>query len=236
MIGLILAGGNGMRFSEEGCCKPLLKINGIYLMEYSLQNLAALGVSEAVIVVGRYGPEIREAFGNEYRGISLRYIVQPSPLGLMNALFVAAGVLKDETVVLQLSDEIYLSPYFQSIREMADADFLCGYTVPEDPEQIKENYALLCDGQTILHAEEKPAQAIGEKKGVGFCVFRRECFTVLKQTYGGGSETANLCDFINLLLNHGKRGVAAEIAKEEININNRQKYLYAKNRLESEYE
>ncbi len=33
MIGIILAGGNGTRFSAEGCCKPLLKLNGKYLIK-----------------------------------------------------------------------------------------------------------------------------------------------------------------------------------------------------------
>ena len=56
MIGVILAAGDGKRLkksSSEDSCKPLIKIKGKRLIEYSLDNLIELDVEKAFIVVGK---------------------------------------------------------------------------------------------------------------------------------------------------------------------------------------
>ncbi len=229
MIGVILAGGEGIRFSRGGCCKPLLQINGRSLIEHTLTHLASFGVNRALIVVGKYGPELRAALGDSRCGVSLEYVVQPQPLGLMNALYLAAGVTGDEDVALCLGDEFFISPEAAAPARLCGADFLCGYTVPEDPAQILENYALLCDESgTILHTVEKPAAPYNEKKGTGFCFFRGACMADLRGFYaedqGVGSD---LCDFFNRLIFVGRRGEAVRIAAREINVNNPQNLLIA---------
>ena len=47
MLGIILAGGNGTRFAGKGCCKPLLQINGKYLIEYALDTTASSRLSSS---------------------------------------------------------------------------------------------------------------------------------------------------------------------------------------------
>lgn len=225
MIGVILAGGEGVRFSRGGCCKPLLQINGRSLIEYTLAHLASFGVNRALIVVGKYGPFLRAALGDRCCGIVLGYVEQPRPLGLMNALYLAAAETGEEDVALCLGDEFFLSPDPSVLRRLKEADFLCGYTVPEDAAQILENYALLCDeNDTILHTVEKPTVPYNEKKGTGLCFFRGACMADLRGFYaadrGVGSD---LCDFINRLVSVGRRGEAVRIAETEININNPQK-------------
>ena len=108
MLGIVLAGGNGTRFSASGCCKPLLKINGKYLIEYSLDNLIAMHSDRAVIVVGKYENDIQAALGSRYGHMELRYARQEIPAGCIHALFSALPYWNGETVVLQLSDEIYI--------------------------------------------------------------------------------------------------------------------------------
>ena len=237
MLGIILAGGEGMRFSKRGCCKPLLEVDGRYLIEYSLDYLAALGVREVLVVVGRFGGDIAAALGETYCGLSLRYVLQAESKGLMNALYTACAGIRGEDIVLLLSDEVYISPSFPSVRT-EEADFLCGYTVPEDPETIRENYAVLCreDG-TLLQTVEKPEMVTGDKKGTGFCMFSKACVETLLSAYAANKGAENeLCDFINLLISEGKRGLAVKIAEEEININDRKKLLYAARRLSGEGE
>ena len=56
MVGVILAAGDGTRFknsTENNSCKTLIKVNSNYLIEYSLNNLVKLNVSEIYIVVGK---------------------------------------------------------------------------------------------------------------------------------------------------------------------------------------
>ncbi|MBQ7639288.1 MAG: NTP transferase domain-containing protein [Clostridia bacterium] len=228
MVGLILAAGDGRRFSGEGCCKPLLKINGSYLIEYSLRNLEALGANEAFIVVGKYAPDIKAALGEEFRGMKITYVLQPRRAGLIDAVRCACPVLPNDTVCVLLCDEIFIGAEPEKVNMTDGSDFICGYTVPADRDDIKENYAVFCDGDRILRTVEKPKKDLGEKKGSGFCVFRRECFDALDEPYFSSGEGKELCDFINYLILKGKTGIALEIAKEEINVNDPEKLAYAK--------
>ena len=231
MVGLILAGGEGKRFASTGCCKPLLTVNGKYLIAYSLENFVSLGARRICIVAGRFYEELRCALGEEYRGVPLEYVLQKKPLGILNAIRTALPHLRGETVALQLSDEIFLGLRPEELTKLPDADFLCGYTVPEDPASILGNYAIFCDGDTVLSTVEKPKTAPNDKKGTGFCVFSPACMQVLQKKFTARSA-GDLCDFMNALTADGKRGLAVEIAAEEININDPETLAYAVRRLE----
>ncbi len=232
MVGLILAGGEGKRFSADSCCKPLLSVNGKYLIAYSLENLVSSGVGRILIVAGRFLKELRLALGEEYRGIPVEYVLQKKPLGILNAMYAALPFLQGEPVVLQLSDEIYLAPRPREITKLSEADFLCGYTVPQDRASILGNYAIFCRGEEIVSVAEKPETAPNEKKGTGFCVFSPACMRLLQTKYNARSA-GDLCDFINALIADGKRGLAVEIAAEEINVNDSRTLAYAVRRLEN---
>ena len=234
MIGIILAGGNGTRFSGHGCCKPLLKINGKYLIEYSLENLVALGITRAVIVVGKYRREIIDTLGNRYRGIELDYVTQPKPDGLINALYLAMRESCGQTAVLQLSDELYVDFDPTVVSTIERCDFLCGYTETQDPQQIKENYSIDCGpGGDILRCTEKPDTVTNNKKGTGFCVFQAPCLDLLTTAYGEDpAKIRNIGDYLNLLIAQGLHGEAVRIACEEININTAEKLEYAKHLFE----
>jgi len=232
MVGVILAGGEGSRFSGKTFCKPLLRLNGKYLIEYSLENLRSLRVSEIFIVVGKFADDIKKAVGESYQCIPVTYVRQPCPLGLINALYCASEYIKDEEVVLQLGDEVFIEPDYSAIAEISRYDFLCGYTVPENRQSILENYSILCSDGKIELTVEKPTTVLNEKKGTGFCCFAPECFEVLKENYYAELSKGNICDFFNLLILSGKKGAAVLIANEEININDPEKYAYAKMRME----
>ena len=68
-------------------------------------------------------------------------------------------------------------------------------------------------------------------------MFSKACVETLLSAYAANKGAENeLCDFINLLISEGKRGLAVKIAEEEININDRKKLLYAARRLSGEGE
>ena len=229
MLGIILAGGNGTRFAPEGCCKPLLKINGKYLIEYALENLIPMNVDKALIVAGKYKDELEAALGSRYKSITVSYALQENPVGVINALFCALPYWNGETVVLQLSDEI-LRGFNAAPAAAADADFVCGYTLTNDKNAIKENYAVYCEGRgrKLLSCEEKPKTVHNRKKGTGFCIFSPACISLLRERYPDACDHyVTLCDFMNVLIAEGKRGFAVPIAKEEININTKDKLAYA---------
>jgi choline kinase len=58
MNALILAAGFGSRLSEMRTPKPLVEVAGVSLLEWSVRQMAAVGVTRAVIVTGHRADEI----------------------------------------------------------------------------------------------------------------------------------------------------------------------------------
>ena len=237
MIGLILAAGKGTRLSagnDVGVCKALVEVGGRPLICYSLDNLRRLQVKKAVIVVGPDHKNIISTLGERYHEIELHYAVQEHPVGLMNAAVCGKDEMTQD-VVFQLSDEIFLqsAPAGALLDAFERADFLVGYT-HDTEDKIRRNFSLTTDEMgRILSCEEKPKTVVNQKKGTGFCVFSKECYQSLAASYDAARNWPNdLCDFINLLIQNGKVGMAFHIAEEEININTPEELAYARVRVQ----
>lgn len=238
MVGIILAAGSGSRLGEafgKELCKPLVKIAGKHLIEYSLENLFALNVERIYIVVGRHRESIEQKIGGAYNGVPVNYVVQENPVGLVNAIAAAAEYIDDDAV-LQLSDEIFINP---DTARLADelkkgADIICGVTTEDNPEKIKANYSVEVNGNgELTSCTEKPRVVNNRLKGTGFCAFSRESVKTLVREYDGAMNVPNdLCDFINILIKRGRRGIAVEIAEKEYNINTAEDAAVANKELE----
>src|SRR5262245_2574415 len=110
MKALVLAGGKGSRLRDQmtGPAKPLLEVGGKRLMDFSLQNAAAVGVSEMVVVVSAFTEGVINHYGSSYRGIPITYKIQSEPKGVVHAIECAAGALGGADFLLMLADEIVL--------------------------------------------------------------------------------------------------------------------------------
>lgn len=238
MIGIILAAGEGNRLKAGGnkdICKPLVIINKKRLIEFSLDNLVELGIERAFIVVGKESRLIKEVVGNRYKEMEINYVSQPEPNGMINA-FVraldAAGY--DETVVLQLSDEIFLDLKTEEIKHITqngEYDFYCGVTFEEDAEKIKSNFSVdINPDNTIYHCTEKPDVVTNKIKGTGFCIATPKSIQLLRDIYNAKTNRPfDLCDYINTIIEKKQRVFALQIAKKEFNINTLEDYIKAQN-------
>lgn len=228
MVGVVLAAGSGSRLKKsfgENRFKPLVKVNQKHLIEYSLNNLIALNIKKAYIVVGKQGGLIKEIIGLSYHGISITYICQEEPVGLINALVRAARFIEEaEDVVLQLADEFFVNLKTQLIQETVSTtcyDFYCGITCEDDPLKIKQNYSVELDEKgLIMKCCEKPAFVSNRIKGTGLCIFRSNAIRLLKEVYNERlNEPKDLCDYMNYLVSESKNGSALCVADKEFNIN-----------------
>ncbi len=227
MIGIILAAGDGTRLkksSGENCCKVLKKVNNIHLLEFSLNNLIELDVTDVFIVVGKDGNIIKNIIGNDYKGLKITYVHQPYQKGLINALIQVLSVVNADDVVLQLADEIFIEFKSQSIKNLIEANeysFYCGITYENDPLKIRGNYSIETDENMLVEkCVEKPKNVVNNLKGTGFCIFRNNVLCLLKEIYNETNNAPNdLCDFINLLVAQKINGLAFIVAEREFNIN-----------------
>lgn len=228
MIGVILAAGDGTRLREstgQDICKALRKINDKHLIEFALNNLIELEITEAFIVVGKQGDLIKETIGEKYKSLNVHYVYQQEQKGLTDAFVQALKAIgSDETVILQLSDEIFVDLKTEFVRNALKTekfDFYCGVTLEENPEKIKNNFSVETDNESlIIKCVEKPKVVTNNIKGTGFSIFNEKTQKIIKEIYDiKGDKFCDLCDCFNYLVVSGCRGLAFAVAKKEFNIN-----------------
>ncbi len=227
MIGIILGAGDGTRLknsSGEACCKVLQKVAGLHLIEYALNNLIKIQVSDVYIVVGKDRELIKAAIGDDYKGLKITYIYQAEQKGLVNAMMQVLNAIKPNDAVLQLADEIFTGLKSESIAKIINEgsyDYCYGITYEDEPEKIKANYSVeVGENMLIGKCVEKPQHIVNNIKGTGFCIFKKEMLSLLKEIYDEENNApADLCDVANLLTEQGKKGYAFCVADREFNIN-----------------
>ena len=140
--GIILAGGSGTRLYPitMGISKQLLPIYDKPMIYYPISVLMLAGIREIAMITT---PQDQEQFkrtlgdGSEW-GITLTYIVQPSPDGLAQAYLLAEDFLAGAPSALVLGDNIFFGHGLPEL--LADADAkdhggtVFGYHVA-DPER-----------------------------------------------------------------------------------------------------
>jgi mannose-1-phosphate guanylyltransferase / phosphomannomutase len=80
---VIMAGGEGSRLRPLTCDrpKPLVPVCNRPVMAYILDLLAQHGFQEVFITLGYMPEAVSSYFGERYRGLRLRYVVEETPLG-----------------------------------------------------------------------------------------------------------------------------------------------------------
>lgn len=228
MVGIILAAGDGTRLKNntgEECCKVLQKVNNTHLIEFALNNLIALNVTNALVVIGKYGDLIKSVVGDEYKGLKITYVHQSNQLGLGNAFVQALKQMQNaDDIILQLADEIFVDFKSESIKQLINSneyDFYCGVTYETNREKIKANYSVETDEKFLIKkCTEKPVVVDNDMKGTGFCIFKSEALQYLKNKYNETDNTpSDLCDYMNCLVSEGRKGLAFCLAEREFNIN-----------------
>ena len=161
--GIILAGGSGTRLYPltMAVSKQLMPVYDKPMIYYPLSVLMLTGIRQiAIITTPDDQPQFRRLLGDGSQwGLSLTYIVQPSPDGLAQAYLLAEDFLDGAPSAMVLGDNIFFGHGLPEILAEADAratgGTVFGYHVA-DPER----YGVVrfdADG-TVQQIIEKPAR------------------------------------------------------------------------------
>ncbi len=103
---LILCGGQGSRLRSIIDDKPkvLAPVNGRPFLSYLLDQLITSGFREFVLRSGYKGYMVREAFGNDYKNMSIRYSQEPEPYGTGGALRYALPIIEGSFILVMNGD------------------------------------------------------------------------------------------------------------------------------------
>lgn len=109
MKAIILAAGRGVRMRPYTHLtpKPLLKINGKRIIDYTLSILPP-EIDEVIIVIGHRKWRIKWHLGNYYKDKKINYIVQKEKRGTAHALYACKELLsKNERFLVMFGDDLY---------------------------------------------------------------------------------------------------------------------------------
>lgn len=98
-----MAGGRGQRLSPltDDCPKPLLKVGGSPIVEYSIRRLVKAGVKDVTFCVNYLGDMIQDHFGDgKELEANINYIFEPSPLGTIGAVSLKEDFIFEDILVI----------------------------------------------------------------------------------------------------------------------------------------
>jgi dTDP-glucose pyrophosphorylase len=224
---LILAGGRGKRLNsymkEENKC--MLKFGEKHLIEYSLENAVKLNVEEIIIVVGHLAERIINTFGNSYKGVPIKYVIQWEQQGLVHAIACSKNALDGSDFVLFLGDEFLPDSDHRPLLEQfseEEACAVCGVIKVDDIKQISKTYSILFDHDSnrIFRLIEKPSNPQNNIMGTGNIIFKNEIFDYIESTpINQQRNEKELPDLIQCAIDDGKKILYHYLSSPYVNVN-----------------
>jgi glucose-1-phosphate thymidylyltransferase len=155
---VVLAGGLGTRLGPMTAVvnKHVLDLFDEPMIHFPIRSLARAGVSDLVVVVGRYGEQIKELLGDgSALDVRIAYAHQEGEGGIADALANARPLVGDEPLVVILGDQVYqddLTPYIAAFRDRP----VGARILLKQVEDARRFGVATVEGERVTAIEEKP--------------------------------------------------------------------------------
>lgn len=163
---ILMAGGRGERLRPLtlDTPKPLLNVGGKPIIDYNVEALAAVGITDITVTVNYLGHMLEEHFATPVAGVSVKCVREDRPLGTIGACSLISHPADGDTLVMNsdLLTTVSLEDlYLTHRREKAAA------TMSAVPYNVSVPYAILqTEGQRVTALSEKPSYSWYANAGI----------------------------------------------------------------------
>jgi len=207
MKGIVLAGGLGTRLlpMTRVTNKHLLPVYDRPMIYYPLQQLAAAGIEDILVVTGgdHAGDFLKLLRNGEDFGLGhLRYAYQDGEGGIAEALGLAEQFANGEPIVVILGDNIFqdsLSEAIGAFRHDPQGAMLLLKSV-EDPERFG---VATVDRERIVRVVEKPPKPDGNLAVTGCYMYDARVFDVIRRLAPSDRNELEITDVNNQYIEWG---------------------------------
>jgi D-glycero-alpha-D-manno-heptose 1-phosphate guanylyltransferase len=174
MQAIVLAGGLGTRLRARVADVPkaLAPVAGRPFLEFLLDWLDEARCQRVVLATGHLSGMIEERFGTKYRGLSLAYSREHTPLGTGGAVAQAMAELADEPTLVMNGDTWFgfeLARFIAWCEDRPDSDAIALREVPD----VSRYGSVQLDGDLVVEFGEKTHSGPGLINAGIYCLRRR---------------------------------------------------------------
>lgn len=220
MQGVVPAAGRGSRLRPltDDRPKALVEVGDRPLLSHVLDALAP-HVESYVVVVGYRGEQIRERYGDGYRGRPISYVEQPERLGLADAVARAASVVDGR--FLQCNGDNVLRGNLGEVvatltHETVDAVLLVEEV---DRDRARRGGVVVTAGERVVDVVEKPAEPPSRLATTGCYAFEPGILDACRRIEPGERGEYELADAVGALLARGGRVETVRLDGWRVNVN-----------------
>lgn len=218
---IVPAAGKGTRLRPLTSHRPkgLVPIGGTPLLAYVFRTAIALGATEIIVVVPDEESSIRNTFGPAFATTPLRYVTQPAPRGLGDAVLQASAAVTDQFVVLN-GDNVFATPPLATIRRAADPGIDGAIAIEEAaPGAAQTTGVVAVENDRVRDIEEKPSAAKSNLITTGCYVLPEEIFEILADRNPPCDGELELSEAVTDLVEHGNTIAAVPPRGPRVNVN-----------------
>lgn len=225
MKGLIPAAGLGTRLHPITLAIPkeLLMIGDKAVIEYVIEAMKEVGITDIVVVVGWKKHAILDYLGSGERlGVKISYVVQDNRDGLAKAVYSGEHVIGKEPFLVVLGDDFFYPKTFLKdildFHKKQDADATIGVAEIEDPTR----HGIIKPGKSnkIEDIVEKPTKdkAPSNLGAMGVYIFKPSIFDAIRKTKPGVKNEYQLTDSIKVMVEDGHKVLFKKISGQHIDV------------------
>jgi glucose-1-phosphate thymidylyltransferase len=179
--GVVLAGGVGTRLGPMTAVvnKHVLDLFDEPMIHFPIRTLERAGVTDLVVVVGRYGDQVRALLGDgSSLGVSIAYAHQEGEGGIADALARAREHVGSGPLVVILGDQVYqddLRPYVEAFRSRPQGARI----LLKQVEDARRFGVAAVDGDRVTAIEEKPSEPQSDLAVTGCYMYDGRVFDIV---------------------------------------------------------